>query len=111
MSLDNPFVALEPAIIVACANHENDNRKVLGYRRLIHFADYIIKFGDSKVFSSEVQTHDHIDKVTEKDLTAPRGARSQRAERHTSRACLATHPKDGIGHLLDEDIFLNRNYL
>lgn len=72
MSLDNPFVALEPAIIAACANHEKDNFTVPGYRRLIGFANYIIKFGDSLCFSSEVQMHDRFAKVTEKDLTAPR---------------------------------------
>jgi hypothetical protein len=72
MSLDNPFVALEPAIIAACAKYEKDNHRVYGYRRFIHFANYFIKFGDTRRFSSEVQTHDHFAKVTKKDLTAPR---------------------------------------
>lgn len=72
MSLDNPFVALEPAIIAACANHEKDHHQLPSYRRFIRFANYFIKFGDSWCFSSEVQTHDRFAKVTEKDLTAPR---------------------------------------
>jgi hypothetical protein len=39
-------------------------------------------------------------------------ARFQRVEQSISRACLVTHPADGIGHLLDEDVFrdLNRLY-
>ena len=72
MSLDNPFVALEPAIITACASYEKDNYTLPGYRRVISFANYIIKFGDTQSFPSEVQMHDHFAKVTQKDLTAPR---------------------------------------
>ena len=72
MSLDNPFVALEPAIVAACADHEKDMFKVPDYRRLIRFAGFFIKFGDTRCFPSEVQMHDRFAKVTEKDLTAPR---------------------------------------
>ena len=39
------------------------------------------------------------------------GARSQRAERDTSGACLVMHPTNGIGHLLDEDVFCDLNRL
>ena len=72
MSLENSFVAFEQAIIAACAKHEKENHRQPGYRRLIQFNDYIVKFGDSWCFSSEVRMHDHFAKVTENDLATPR---------------------------------------
>ncbi|KAF9064541.1 hypothetical protein BDP27DRAFT_1333403 [Rhodocollybia butyracea] len=72
MSLENPFVAFEQAIIAACAKHEEDNHRQPGYRRLIHFNDYIVKFGDSWCFSSEVRMHNHFSKVTANELATPR---------------------------------------
>jgi hypothetical protein len=106
MSLNNPFVALEPAIIAACANHEKDNHAVLGYRRLILFANYIIKFGDSWCFSSEVQTHNHFAKVTEKDPTAPRVALIHHIFKHEHLTFAIIEPIQTI--LVAEDVFVQK---
>lgn len=103
MSEEESFVSLEPAIIASCAEHEKDNRKLDGYRRLIRFNDYFVKFGDSWCFSSEVETHNYLARTTAKDPNAPRVPSIRHSFKHGHLTFAIIEPIQTI--LVAEDVF------
>lgn len=106
MSLEFPFVAFEQTIIAACAKHEEDNYRQPSYGRFIHFNDYIVKFGDSWCFSSEVKTHNHFAKITENDLTAPRVPLNHHSFEHEHRKYAIIEPIQTVK--VTEDVFVQK---
>ncbi len=71
-SLENLFVSFEQDIISACAEHEKENFRHHGYRRLIHFHDYIVNLATPGASPSKSRCTTHFARVTENDVTAPR---------------------------------------
>lgn len=73
MSSSTDFVALEPAIVSACAQHERENKKDYhNYRRCLPFGKYFVKFDTYSTFYPEVVTLKYLADLAKSDASAPR---------------------------------------
>ncbi|KIO27483.1 hypothetical protein M407DRAFT_23297 [Tulasnella calospora MUT 4182] len=72
MSSSEDFVALEPAIISACAKHEQENGHKRDYRRCLPFGSYFVKFDADWSFLPEVTTLKYLADLAKNDASAPR---------------------------------------
>ncbi|KIO27451.1 hypothetical protein M407DRAFT_23270 [Tulasnella calospora MUT 4182] len=72
MSSSEYFVALEPDIISACAEHERENGHKREYRRCLPIGSYFIKFDAYSSFLPEVTTLKYLADLAKNDASAPR---------------------------------------
>ncbi|KIO20142.1 hypothetical protein M407DRAFT_30177 [Tulasnella calospora MUT 4182] len=72
MSSSVDFVALEPAIISACAKHEQENGHKRDYRRCLQFGSYFVKFDAYWSFLPEVTTLKYLADLAKNDASGPR---------------------------------------